>query len=197
MAVSNPILPRPSWIDRLRGFTQVQARGLANYLKMSCALLFSQVAASTAITGATETSTAFDQYYTVVANSPEAGSVIRGRAWGKHTAQTSTEDHTLALKLGSQAIFTSAAIDPGTNDYWMIEFEIVFRTVGASGTIIGWASIRTGASAAAGTVIHHYLDSTSFDTTADAILAVYIDRQASATDSDSARQDCMVVVSMS
>lgn len=197
MAVSNPILPRPSWIDRLRGFTQVQARSLANYLKVSCAMLFSQVAASTAITGATETSTAFDQYYTVVASSPEAGSVIRGRAWGKHTAQTSTEDHTLALKLGSQAIFTSAAIDPATNDYWMIEFEIVFRTVGASGTIVGWASIRTGASAAAGTVIHHYLDSTSFDTTADAILAVYIDRQASATDGDSARQDCMVVVSMS
>lgn len=197
MAVSNPILPRPSWINRLRGFTQVQARSLANYLKVSCAMLFSQVAASTAITGATETSTAFDQYYTVIANSPEAGSVIRGRAWGKYTAATGTEDHTLALKLGSQAIFTSAAIDPTANDYWEIDFEIVFRTVGASGTIIARAFMRNGASAAAGTPFYYYLDSTSFDSTADAILAVYIDRQASATDGDSVRQDCMIVVSMS
>lgn len=195
MPIASPILPSTSTIDRIKGL--FSPRILWSYLKSASVLLYSQVAASTAITGATETATAFDKYYTVKANAPEAGSVIRGRAWGKHTAATGTEDHTLAIKLGSQAIFTSAAIDPTTNDYWMIEFEIVFRTVGATGTIVGWASLRTGGSAAAGTVLHYYLDSTTYDSTADAILAVYIDRQASATDSDSVRQDSNVTVSMS
>lgn len=195
MPIASPILPSTTTIDRIKGL--FSPRAFWSYLKSASVLLYSQVAASTAITGATESATAFDKYYTVKANAPEAGSVIRGRAWGKHTATTGTENHTLALKLGSQAIFTSGNIDPADNDYWMIEFEIVFRTVGASGTIVGWASLRTGASAAAGTTTHYYLDSTTYDSTADAILAVYIDRQTTATDSDSVRQDSMVTVSMS
>lgn len=188
-------VPQANIIDRVQGL--FQPRRLWSYLKASAALIYAQVAASTAITGATETSTAFDSYYTVKANAPEAGSVIRGRAWGKYTATTGSETHTLALKIGSVAVFTSTDLDPATNDYWMIEFELVYRTVGASGTIVGWASMRNGASAAAGTTLHYYMDSTAIDTTADSILAVYMDRQASATDSDSARQDSMVVVSMS
>lgn len=197
MPVSSPILPTSSWIDRLKGFAQTQSRSLWNYLKVSSVMLYSQVAASTAITGATETSTVFDKYYTVTANSPEAGSVIRGRAWGKHTATTGSETHTLALKLGSQAILTSANLNPADNDYWEIDFEIVFRTVGASGTIVARATLSYGASGQAGTVERYFLDSTSFDTTADNILGVYIDRQGTATDSDSVRQDSMIVVSMS
>lgn len=197
MPVSAPILPATGFIDRIKGFATAQSRSLWNYLKMSSVLLYSQVAASSAITGAQESSTAFDKYYTVLANAPEAGSVLRGSAWGKHTAATGSETHTLALKLGSQAIFTSGNLDPTANDYWQIDFEIVFRTVGASGTIVARATLSYGASGAAGTVERYFLDSTSFDTTADNILAVYMDRQGTATDSDSARQDSMVVVSMS
>ncbi len=51
-----------------------------------------------------------------------------------------------------------------------------------------------GASAAAGTVLKFWLDETTFDTTADADLAVVIDRQGTATDSDSIRLDSIVVV---
>lgn len=188
-------VPKLTVVQKIQGL--FKPASVWAWFKSVSSLVYAQVAASTAITGAQENATAFDKYYTVKANAPEAGSVIRGRAWGKYTATTGTENHTLALKLGSQAIFTSGNIDPADNDYWMIEFEIVFRTVGASGTIVGWAAMRNGASAAAGTWLHYYLDSTSFDTTADSILAVYMDRQASATDSDSARQDSMIVVSMS
>ena len=197
MPVSAPILPATGFIDKIKGFATAQSRSLWNYLKMSSVLLYSQVAASSAITGAQESSTAFDKYYTVLANAPEAGSVLRGRAWGKYTACAGGETHTLALKIGSVAVFTSANITPTANDYWEIEFEIVFRTVGASGTMVARAFMRNGASAAAGTPLYYYLDSTSIDTTADNILAVYMDRQGTATDSDSARQDSMVVVSMS
>lgn len=150
---------------------------------------YSATAASAAITGATETSTVFDTSYTMPANTMKAGTVIRFTAWGKHTAVTGSETHTLAYKVGSVALFTSTDLDPNANDYFRIEGELVIRTAGASGTCVGWAKLTYGASAAAGTVLSYYLDSTTIDTTAAAICGVYIDRQATATDSDSARLD--------
>lgn len=167
---------------------------LWSLLKLSAVLLAASVAASTAITGATETSTAFSTSYTVPANALEAGTVLRGSAWGKHTATTGSETHTLALKLGSVAIATSGNLDPANDDYFRWEWEITCRTAGASGTIVGWARLSYGASGAAGTVIQFYLDSTTLDTTADNVLAVYIDRQGTATDSDSVRLDSFITV---
>lgn len=186
------LLPKEIELAKLEG--QNNRSKLWSLLKRISTVLKSQVAASTAITGATETATAFSESYTVPANTLEAGTVLRGRAWGKHTATTGSETHTLALKLGSTAIGTSGNLDPANDDYWMWEWEITCRTAGASGTIVGWARLSYGASAAAGTVINFWLDSTAFDTTADAVLAVYIDRQGTATDSDSVRQDALTVV---
>lgn len=188
------LTPKYRTIDRIKGL--FNPAGMYSFLRSCSALIYAQVAASTAITGATETSTAFDKYYTVLANAPDAGSVIRGRAWGKHTATTGAETHTLALKLGSVTIFETGNLNPADNDYWEIDFEIVYRTVGASGTFVARATCSYGASGAAGTVERYFKDSTSVDTTADTILAVYIDRQGTATDSDSVRQDSMIVVSM-
>lgn len=192
MPLASGFLPSDTMINKIKGL--FNPSGLWTYLKLCGALLYAQVAASTAITGATETETAFDKYYTIPANAPEAGSVYRGRIWGKHTATTGSETHTLALKLGSTAIFTSGNLDPANDDYWEIEYEIVFRTVGASGTFVTRATLSYGASAAAGTVLRFYKDSTSVDTTAALIVAAYIDRQGSATDSDSVRQDSHTVV---
>lgn len=194
MPISADFLPKSTFIDKIKGL--FNPAGLWNYLKLSGVLLYAQVAASTAVTGATETSTAFDKYYTIPANAPEAGSVYRGKAWGKHTATTGAETHTLALKLGSVTIFESGNLNPADNDYWEVEYEIVFRTVGASGTFVASAKLSYGASGAAGTVERYFKDSTSIDTTLTTnIVAVYIDRQGTATDSDSVRQDAHVVVS--
>lgn len=195
MSIGSALLPKRAWIDSIKGLFRPAT--LWSYLKSAAVLLYSQTAASTAITGTTETATAFDKYYTILANSAEAGSVVRGRAWGKHTATTGAETHTLALKLGSTAIFTSGNLDPADGDYWMIDWEINFRTVGASGTFVASATLSYGASAAAGTVLRYFKDSTSVDTTGTLAITVEIDRQGTATDSDSVRQDSMVVLSMS
>jgi hypothetical protein len=192
MPANAALLPKEIELAKLEG--QLNRSKLWRLLKAVGALLAASVAASTAITGATETSTAFSTSYTVPANTLEAGTVLRGSAWGKHTATTSTETHTLALKLGSTAIATSGNLDPANDDYFRWEWEITCRTAGASGTIVGWARLSYGASGAAGTVILFYLDSTAFDTTADAVLAVYIDRQGSATDGDSARLDSFITI---
>ena len=153
---------------------------------------FAQVAASTAITGATETDTAFSQSYTVPANTLKAGTRIRVRAQGIHTATTGTEDHTIALKLGSITIASKAAVDPADNDLFYFDAEIVCRTAGGSGTLVACGSLAVGASGA-GALVGFLLASTTIDTTAANILGVYIDRQATATDGDSARLDVLTV----
>lgn len=150
------------------------------------------VAASTAITGATETETNFDTTYTMPADTLKAGTRVRIRAQGIHTATTGSEDHTILLKLGSTTLASKAAINPADNDLFYFDFELVCRTAGASGTIVGCGVLGTGPSGT-GTVNPLLLASTTFDTTAAAIIAVAIDRQASATDGDSARLDILNV----
>jgi len=153
---------------------------------------FCQVAASTAITGETETDVAFDQTYTVPANTLKPGTRIRVRAQGIHTATTGTEDHTIALKLGSITIASAAAVDPANNDLFYFDAEIVCRTAGATGTLVACGSLAVGASGT-GALVGFLKASTTVDTTAANILGVYIDRQGTATDSDSARLDVLTV----
>jgi len=59
--------------------------------------------------------------------------------------------------------------------------------------MVGVATLTYGASGADPTRVDFFLDSTTIDTTAANSLAVYIDRQTTATDSDSVRQDDLTV----
>ncbi len=153
---------------------------------------FAQVAASTAQTGADETDVAFDQTYTMPANTLKPGTRIRVRAQGIHTATTGSETHTIALKLGGVTIVSKAAVDPANNDLFYIDAEIVCRTDGASGTLVAAGAIAVGASGT-GALVAFLKASTAIDTTAANIIGVYIDRQGTATDSDSARLDLLTV----
>lgn len=150
---------------------------------------YSATAASTAIDGTQEAQTAFDANYTLPANTLKAGSIVRFAAFGKYTATTGAETHTLAVKLGSTTLFTSGNIDPSNNDYFRVTGEICVRTAGGAGTCVGWATMTNAASGAASQPTSFFLDSTALDTTAANLLAVYLDRQGTATDSDSARLD--------
>lgn len=155
-------------------------------------LAYASTAASTAITGTTETETVFDTFYTLPANSLTAGCKLRIHAQGIHTSTTSSETHTMALKIGSVTLISKASIDPANNDIFAFDFDVVCRTAGASGTIVGHGSSDFGATATANPVTN-YLASTTIDTTASNVIGVYIDRQSTATDSDSARLDLLTV----
>lgn len=154
--------------------------------------VFRQVVASTAITGATETETNFSQAYTMPANTLKAGTRVKIRAQGIHTATTDTEDHTILLKVGSTTVASKAAVDPADSDLFFFDFELVCRTAGEAGTMVGCGLIATGPSGTAD-VTAVLLASTAVDTTAELVIAVAIDRQASATDGDSARLDILTV----
>jgi hypothetical protein len=149
-------------------------------------------AASTAITGATEAEANFDTTHTLLANSLGVGSRVRVRAQGIHTSTTGAETHTLLVKLGTTTIASKAAVDPANNDIFYVDFEVIVRTVGATGTMVGAGIIATGASGTAAPAAVS-LASTAIDTTADNVVAIAIDRQAAATDSDSARLDFFTV----
>lgn len=151
-----------------------------------------QTAASTAITGTQEADTAFDKSYTIPANTLKAGTRIRIRACGVHTATTGTETHTMALKIGSTTITSKASIDPANNDIFYFDIEVVIRTAGANGTMVATGVQAFGASGTAAAVAV-LLASTAIDTTVTKNVAVYIDRQTTATDTDSARLDILAV----
>lgn len=155
-------------------------------------LAYSNTAASTAITGATEAETNFDVSYSLPANSLTAGAVVRIRAQGIHTATTGAETHSILLKLGSNTVVSKAAVDPANNDVWVIDATLVCRTAGASGTVVGAGLIGTGASGSAA-LTGWALASLTVDTTQALTVAVAIDRQAGATDADSARLDVLTV----
>ena len=95
--------------------------------------------ASTAITN-TASETAFSLSYTFTANTLKAGDVIRIRGQGIATATNSTDTLTIKVKVGSTAIYTSAAVDVADNDIFVFDAEAIIRTIGTAGTFVGYGA---------------------------------------------------------
>lgn len=137
--------------------------------------LFSQVAASTAVTN-TVTETEFDQSYTLPANILKAGSLIRIRYQGIATATNATDTLTAKLYVGGKAgtaLQTCGATDVANNNIFAGEYYMSVRTVGATGTFVGWG-LYTATLAASGTatMVTGITASTTIDTTAAQKLVV-------------------------
>lgn len=123
-------------------------------------LLGSIVAASAAVSN-TATETAFDKTITIPANLLSVGAVLRISGRVRVTSGNSTNTLTLKLKVGSQVILTTAAVDvtDGGGDIGVFSAEVTVRTIGASGTltasgssglgVIGTATMRVDGLAAA------------------------------------------------
>jgi hypothetical protein len=162
-------------------------------------LVAATTAASTAQTGTVETRVVFDQSYTMPANTLKAGTLVKVRAIVMHTATTGTETYTLAVALGSTDIAVTGNLTQNDNGFDLIEFELVCRAAGGSGTVIGAGTVTSSARAAAVTATHGLFSgsaataTTTIDTTASQVVGIAIDRQGSATDGDSARLDYLTV----
>ncbi len=138
-------------------------------------MAYSNEAASSAISNTT-TETAFDTSYTFPKNSLAAGQVIKIKWQGIVTSTNSTD--TLAIKvyiggITGTLLFTHAATDVANNNVFMGEYELIVRTVGASGTIVGFGRGKS-VPAAEGTATYKddILASTTIDTTAVQRVAV-------------------------
>jgi hypothetical protein len=148
-------------------------------------LLGVAISDSTAITGATETESKFDNKVTLPANVLRVGSKIRIKGLAKHTATTGAETHDMIVVCGSTDLLTVTGINPADSDTFQFEVEFTVTAIGASGVITGVAKYRAG-TATAGNWLTVPIDAVTLDTTAANEIALAIDRQAAATDSDSA-----------
>lgn len=162
---------------------------------------YTNVAASTAISNVTA-ETAFDANYSIPANSLKVGSKIRVRYQGIATATHTTD--TLAIKLYlatditagaivGTALTSHAATDVADNNVWQGEYELIVRTVGASGTIVGCGTYKS-VPAAEGTMTikDDVLASTALDTTIPQIVCCTAAWSA-ADAGNSCRTDVMIV----
>ena len=156
---------------------------------------YSNEAASSAISNTT-TETAFDTSYTFPKNSLAAGQVIKIKWQGIATSTNSTD--TLAIKvyiggITGTLLFTHAATDVANNNVFMGEYELIVRTVGASGTVVGFGTGKS-VPAAEGTATYKddILASTTIDTTAVQQVAVSATWSV-ASSSNSVRLDFLTV----
>lgn len=172
--------------------------------KIVTLLHYANTAASTALTTFTA-HRAFDTYATIPANSLQAGSLIQVRYQGIQTAVNGTDTIQPILTIGGTLAATTLAVTGGTAlltstattgaaslVFWG-EYDLLIRTVGSSGTMVGYGKFKK-APAAEGTVtvVDDILPSTTIDTTVDQIISVGLVYSASSA-SNSVRLDLMHV----
>lgn len=142
---------------------------------------YTNTAASTAVTAVTA-ETAFDTNYSIPANTLKAGTLVKIRYQGIATATNSTD--TLAIKLYlatdttagaivGTTLISHAATDVANNDVFQGEYQLLIRTVGSSGTMVGCGTYKS-VPAAEGTATYKddILASTTVNTTVAQIVAV-------------------------
>lgn len=147
----------------------------ANDPKVVAKKLYSSVAASTAVTNTT-TETEFSTSYTLPANILKVGSLLRIRYQGIATATNSTDTLTAKLYLGGKAgtaLQASDATDVANNNIFAGEYYLAVRTIGATGTFVGWGSyVKTLAASGTATMVVGISASTAVDTTVSQKIAV-------------------------
>jgi hypothetical protein len=163
--------------------------------------MYTNPAAATAISNTT-TETAFSTAFSIPANSLKVGSLIKIRYQGIATATNGSD--TLAVKLYlatdttagaivGTALISHAATDVSNSDVFTGEYELIVRTVGASGTVVGVGTYKSiPAAEGTMTVKDDILASTALDTTVSQIVAVSATWSA-ASSSDSVRLDFLRV----
>lgn len=138
-------------------------------------VFYTNTAASTAVSNTT-TETLFDKYATIPARTLRAGNLIKIRYQGIATSTNSTDTLAIKLYIGGltgTALISHAATDVANNDVFQGEYELIIRTIGSSGTMVGCGTYKS-VPAAEGTATYKddILASTTIDTTASKVIGV-------------------------
>lgn len=139
------------------------------------ATAYTNVAASTALT-ASSTETLFSTNYSIPALTLVAGQLIKIKYQGIITATNASDTFAARLRIGGLAgtlLYTHTATDATNNDIFLGEFNLIIRTIGASGTVVGWGwGKNVGAAEGTIAVRDDILASTTIDTTAAQVIGV-------------------------
>lgn len=165
--------------------------------------LYTSAAASTALSNFTA-QRAFDTYATIPGGTLQPGMLVKIRYQGIQTAVNGSDTIQPILTIGATlgasnavtggtALLTGTATVGGVNKIFHGEFELLIRTIGASGTMVGTGIHKAvPAAAATYTAVDAILASTAIDTTADQLVTVGLVYGA-ASSSNSVRLDFMRV----
>lgn len=139
------------------------------------AVVFTNTAASTAVSNTT-TETLFDQFCTIPAKHLQPGQLIKIKYQGIATATNSTDTLAIKLYIGGltgTVLISHAATDVANNDVFMGEYDLIIRTIGASGTMVGRGTYKS-VPAAEGTMTikDDILASTAIDTKTSKVIGV-------------------------
>lgn len=167
--------------------------------------IYNSTAASTALSDFTS-QRAFDTYATIPANTLLPGNLIRIKFQGIQTAVNGTDTMQPILNIGSTlaastlavtggtALLTTTATAGGVSLVFHGEYELAIRTIGSSGTMVGWGVYKkVPAAEATYSAVDDILASTTIDTTADQIICVGL-AYGAASSSNSTRLDFMRVI---
>lgn len=147
----------------------------ANVAKVVAKKLYAATAASSAVTN-TAVETLFDSSYTLPADILKVGSVLHIRYQGIATATNSTDTLRARLVIGGltgTVLQTCGATDVANNNIFAGEIYLTVRTVGATGTFVGWGSATsTLAASGTATMVVNSVASTTIDTTATQVIGV-------------------------
>ena len=129
---------------------------------------YRNVAASTSHANTTDAAD-FDETFAIPANTLKPGSIIKGRISVWVEDNNSTDTLTLILRLtpaggSAVAIVTISAVDVADDDCGYIDFSIMIRTAGASGTMVAHGMTALGAFETAA-MTPFLMKSTAIDTT--------------------------------
>ena len=127
--------------------------------------------AAATVVGATSTAEhVCDKSVTIPAAELIAGSILRIRVAGLVVNQDTTPQLDVRLKVGTETIVTSTILAAATNDQTIILCDVVIRTIGSSGTLIGLVAEMSDA-AGTGVVVDNKASATE-DTTAGLLVSV-------------------------
>ncbi len=149
------------------------SNGDGKLVKAPSAIIVNNVAPSATLTSWTTLVAFSNGTATIPANTLKAGDVLRVFARVSIPSANSTNTITITFKMGSTTVIATAATDAtdAGGDSVLLDFNLTFRTVGASGTVVGSGFIDYNLN---GTTTHKEgeLASTSVDTTAAITLTI-------------------------
>jgi hypothetical protein len=138
-------------------------------------IAYTAAAAASTITNTTS-EVIFDNFITIPGNSLEVGSLVKIR-YGVSFPATTTSD-TAAIKayiggIAGTALISHAATDVANSNVVQGEYELIVRTIGSSGTVVGVGTYKSiPAAEATATYKDDVLASTTLDTTVNQVIGV-------------------------
>lgn len=159
--------------------------------KAASSFLANSLAASSTVTNTVTETTFSTGTVTIPENTLKAGDMLRVRLHGTVPSTNSTDTLNIKLKIGSTVIAQTAAFNVTNSDVFLIDASIIFRTIGASGTMVANALTQIGiinSTAAQASA----LASTSVDTTGDLTMTVTATWSVAHADNQCALQSLVV-----